>query len=399
MQNNIYSVCQVNNYIKNMIVTDNFLSNVKVRGEVSNCKYNTSGHIYFTLKDDQSAISCVMFAGKRSSGLKFKLSEGMQVVVSGNLDVYVKSGAYQIYANKIEEEGKGNIYEQFERLKNKLEEMGLFAAEYKQPIPKYNKIIGVVTAATGAAVRDIIDISKRRNPGIQIILYPAIVQGEMCPESVVAGIKALDEYGVDTIIVGRGGGSIEDLWGFNDERVAQAIFDCQTPIISAVGHETDFTIADYVSDLRAPTPSAAAELAVRDVKEDLMRLDSFKNRLDRDINRSIQTEVFKLTRLKEKLEHLSPANKLKENRDRLNRYTDRLNVLMDNKLLNRKHKLELLAGRLNGLSPLNKLGGGYAYVEGASGPLKSVEAVKVDDTLKISLKDGDFEAKVTNVFR
>lgn len=394
MQNNIYSVCQVNNYLKNMIVTDHFLSNVSVRGEISNCKYYPSGHIYFTLKDAESALSGVMFSGKRSSGLKFKLSEGMQVVVSGNLDVYVRDGKYQIYANKIEQEGVGNIYEQFEKLKNKLEEMGLFAPEYKQPIPKYNKVIGVVTASSGAAVRDIIDVSKRRNPGIQIILYPAVVQGEACPESVVAGIKALDAYGVDTIIVGRGGGSIEDLWGFNDERVAQAIFDCATPVISAVGHETDFTIADYVADLRAPTPSAAAELAVCDVKEHVLRLEGYKNRLDRDINKNLQLRKVLISRYKDKIEHLSPISKLNEKRNRLMHSGEKLNSLMNNKLISKKHKLEILAGKLNGLSPLNKLGGGYAYVESKGSPIKSIGDVKVDDLVEIKLTDGSFEARV-----
>ena len=397
MQNNIYSVCQVNNYLKNMIVTDTFLSNVKVRGEVSNCKYNSTGHIYFTLKDDSSAISCVMFAGKRATGLKFKMTEGMQVVVTGNLDVYVKSGAYQIYASKIEEEGKGNIFEQFEALKNKLAEMGLFAPEYKQPIPKFAKSLGVVTASTGAAVRDIIDVSKRRNPGIQIVLFPAVVQGENCPESVVQGIKALDAYGVDVIIVGRGGGSIEDLWGFNDERVAQAIFDCSTPIISAVGHETDFTIADYVSDLRAPTPSAAAELAVCNVAEHINKLDAYKVRLNRDISRTLQTERLRLSRYADKLEHLSPASKLNENRNRLAMASDRLEMLMNNKLISRKHRLEILAGKLNGLSPLNKLGGGYAYVESDKGPLKSVENLAVGDRIKITVPDGYVDADVADV--
>lgn len=380
-----------------MIVTDNFLSNVKVRGEVSNCKYNSTGHIYFTLKDQDSAISCVMFAGKRPAGLKFKMTEGMQVVVSGNLDVYLKSGAYQIYASKIEEDGKGNIFEEFERLKQKLDEMGLFADEYKQPIPKYIKKLGVVTAATGAAVRDIIDVSKRRNPGIEIVLFPAIVQGDNAAQSIVTGIESLDRYGVDTIIVGRGGGSIEDLWCFNDERVAQAIFDCQTPIISAVGHETDFTIADYVSDLRAPTPSAAAELAVRDVKEDLLRLDTYASRLNRNMNNRIQTSKLKLSRYRDKVEHLSPVSKLAEKRNRLERASEKLDYLMNNKLVVRKHRLEVLAGKLNGLSPLNKLGGGYAYVESAKGSIKSIADVSVDDSITVTLTDGKFEAKVETI--
>ena len=244
-----------------MFVQDFMLNRISVRGEVSNCKYHRSGHIYFTLKDEGGALSCVMFAGSRR-GLAFPMKDGDRVVVRGAVDVYERDGRYQLYAREIALEGAGLLYERFLALKAELEEMGMFAPEYKQPIPAYVKRLGIVTAPTGAAVRDIQNIALRRNPFIQLILYPALVQGEGAKESIVRGIETLDALGLDAIIVGRGGGSIEDLWAFNEECVARAIFNCRTPVISAVGHETDTTIADFVADLRAPTPSAAAERCV-----------------------------------------------------------------------------------------------------------------------------------------
>ena len=258
---NVYSVKQVNAYIKNMFTQDFMLNRIYIKGEVSNCKYHTSGHIYFSLKDESGSIACIMFAGQRS-GLAFKMQDGQQVIVLGSVTTYERDGKYQLYAKEIILDGAGLLYEKFEALKRELGEMGMFAPEYKQPIPKFAKKIGIVTAPTGAAIRDIMNISARRNPYVQLILYPALVQGDGAATSIVKGIEMLDKHGVDVIIVGRGGGSIEDLWAFNEEPVARAIFNCRTPIISAVGHETDTTIADYVADMRAPTPSAAAELAV-----------------------------------------------------------------------------------------------------------------------------------------
>ena len=257
MAGSIYSVAQVNSYIKNLFVQDFLLNRISVRGEVSNCKYHTSGHIYFTLKDKSGTLSAVMFAGQRK-GLTFQLQEGQQVVVTGSIDIYERDGRYQLYAREIKRDGVGDLFERFQKLRDELEEMGMFAAEYKKPIPKYAKTIGIVTASTGAAIHDIINITARRNPYVQLILYPALVQGQDAKFSIVNGIRTLDSMGLDVLIVGRGGGSMEDLWAFNEEIVARAIFECETPVISAVGHETDVTIADYVADLRAPTPSAAA---------------------------------------------------------------------------------------------------------------------------------------------
>ena len=262
---NVYTVKQVNAYIKNMFTQDFMLNRIWVKGEVSNCKYHTSGHIYFSLKDESGTIACVMFAGSRQ-GLSFRLEEGQQVIVFGSVSVYERSGQYQLYAREIVRDGLGALYERFEALKNELAEMGMFAPEYKQPIPRYIRTLGVVTAPTGAAVRDIINIAARRNPFVQIILYPAQVQGEGASDSIVRGIRMLEQKKPDVIIIGRGGGSIEDLWAFNEENVARAVFECSVPVISAVGHETDTTISDYVADLRAPTPSAAAELAVYDIR-------------------------------------------------------------------------------------------------------------------------------------
>ncbi len=266
MKKNAYTVGQVNAYIKNMFAEDFMLHGICIQGEVSNCKYHSSGHIYFTVKDEKAAIAAVMFARDRK-GLNFYMQEGDRVLVTGSVEVYERDGRYQLYAKEIEKDGEGSLFLRFEALKRELEEMGMFAAEYKKQIPRYIRTLGVVTAPTGAAVQDIRNIAGRRNPYVQVILYPAKVQGDGAAESIVNGICALDALGVDVLIVGRGGGSIEDLWAFNEETVARAIFECNTPVISAVGHETDTTIADFVADLRAPTPSAGAELAVYDVFE------------------------------------------------------------------------------------------------------------------------------------
>ena len=315
---NIFSVGQINRYVKNMFTQDFILQKIYVKGEVSNCKYHTSGHIYFSLKDETGVLSCVMFAGHRR-GLAFRMKDGDRVVVGGAVDVYERDGRYQLYAKEITLEGAGALYERFLALKAELEEMGMFAEEYKQPIPHYIHRLGVVTAPTGAAVQDIRNISLRRNPYLQIILYPALVQGEGAADSIVHGIHMLDQAGVDTIIVGRGGGSIEDLWAFNEEKVARAIFECRTPIISAVGHETDFTIADFVSDLRAPTPSAAAELAVDDFRQIMQEIRNGRERLERGMNGKFELYRMKLAKYQMRMQYLNPEGKLRDSRQRLAR--------------------------------------------------------------------------------
>ncbi len=417
------------------------LSAVSVRGEISNLKYHTSGHIYFSLKDEGAVISCVCFASNAKL-LKFRLEEGMKIVATGSVTVYEKSGVYQLYVRKAEPEGIGDLAEKFEKLKKELEERGLFAPEYKQDIPFHVKKLGVVTAPTGAAVRDIINISRRRNPYVQIILYPAIVQGEYAVPSIVRGIKALEAAGVDVMIVGRGGGSIEDLWAFNEEAVAQAIFDCSIPIISAVGHETDTTIADFVADLRAPTPSAAAELAVCEISDIIDRINEIKRRLDysmgnvcrrdRDalrhyddlLTRSMMHMIGEKRHMRDeltlRLDQVSPENRLKSSRERAASIRQSLDLMM-NRLLSEKrnrlssdarmlkpsferifrnkvHRFELCSGKLRALSPQSRLEGGYGFISDDNNKvIKSIEDTEVGKSINVRLKDGTLETVVQSV--
>lgn len=391
---NIYTVAQVNSYIKNMFTQDFMLQSISVKGEVSNCKYHSSGHIYFTLKDGKSSIACVMFAGNRN-GLAFRMMDGQQVVVSGAVDVYERDGKYQLYAKEIKQDGAGALFERFERLKAELEERGMFAKEYKQPIPQYINRLGVVTAETGAAVRDIIQIATRRNPYVQIILYPAIVQGDMAVPSIVNGIRAMERYNVDTIIVGRGGGSIEDLWAFNEEAVAQAIFDCPIPIISAVGHETDTTIADFVADLRAPTPSAAAELAVYSIEQLNDKLNEYSYSMQHLIRNRIGHYRSRLEHYQMQIKYLSPANQIREKRTFMLKLDDALQDAMKNKISLKRHRLAIYAEQMKGLSPLEKLSQGYSYVSDSCGrTVYSIEHIKPEDELNVYVKDGMINAKV-----
>ena len=394
---NVYTVRQVNSYIKNMFAQDFMLNRIYVKGEVSNLKYHTSGHIYFSLKDESGTIACVMFAGSRS-GLSFRMEEGQQIIVLGAVDVYARDGKYQLYARKIVRDGVGLLYERFELLKKELQEMGMFAPEYKQKIPKYIRRLGVVTAPTGAAVRDIINITKRRNPFVQIILYPALVQGEGAAESIVKGIHALEAEKVDVMIVGRGGGSMEDLWAFNEEAVARAVFDCSVPVISAVGHETDTTIIDFVADLRAPTPSAAAELAVFDVQLVEKWLMDYGTQMRRQLELRLNQMRTRLMHDEEKLRYLNPRAKLKENEKRLDELGAALERRMQATLEQKRHTLALLSGRLDGMSPLKKLAQGYSYVEDAGGhALTDADTVQIGEALSIHLYRGSLKAAVTEI--
>lgn len=375
------------------------MQSLSVKGEVSNCKYHPSGHIYFTLKDEKGSIACVMFASSRKD-LGFRLTEGQQIVVNGTVDVYERDGRYQLYAKQIKLDGAGALYERYEQLKRELEERGMFAEQYKQPIPRYIRTLGVVTASTGAAVRDIINISRRRNPYVQILLYPAIVQGAEAPASIVNGIHALEKRGVDTIIVGRGGGSIEDLWAFNEEIVAQAIFDCGVPVISAVGHETDVTIADFVADLRAPTPSAAAELAVCDVEQLDEKINDYAATLQHLQRRIIQQYRSRCENYAVQLRYVSPVNRIRRKRDTALAYEEQLGRLMERKISDKRHQLALLIEQLKGLSPLDKLNQGYAYVADADGnTLTSVQKVRPGDPVQIYVKDGRINASVEKISR
>ena len=397
MTKNVYSVGQVNNYIKNMFAQDFMLHHISIKGEVSNCKYHSSGHIYFTIKDAQGAMSAIMFSGNRK-GLTFQMKEGDKVIVTGSVEVYERDGKYQIYARQIEQDGAGNLYLQFEALKRELEEMGMFAGEYKQAIPKYARTIGIVTAPTGAAVQDIRNIATRRNPYVQLILYPALVQGEGAAPSIVNGIHALERLGVDVIIVGRGGGSIEDLWAFNEEIVARAIFECQIPIISAVGHETDTTIADYVADLRAPTPSAAAELAVYDYRTTMLELENRKRHMQMILARKVEFARERLSHYETRLRYLSPKNRLNENRRILMDLEECLERAMKEKLNEKRQRLLYLSQQLEVYSPLKKLQQGFSYVEDRTHKaIKSIEQVETGDKVTIHVLDGEIEATVSEV--
>lgn len=391
---NIFSVCQINRYVKNMFTQDFILQKIYVKGEVSNCKYHTSGHIYFSLKDETGVLSCVMFAGHRR-GLAFRMKDGDRVVVGGAVDVYERDGRYQLYAKEISLEGAGALYERFLALKTELEEMGMFAQEYKQPIPAFIHRLGVVTAPTGAAVQDIRNISLRRDPYLQIILYPALVQGEGAADSIVRGIHMLDQAEVDVIIVGRGGGSIEDLWAFNEEKVARAIFECRTPIISAVGHETDFTIADFVADLRAPTPSAAAELAVADFRQILQNIAGLRDRIQKAMQRRAELGRAQLMQYQMRFQYLNPEAKLRDNRQRLADLDELLRRAMKNRIAEERHMLGIYLERYRGLSPLYKLNQGYSFVSDREGNgIISTKQVHSGDLLEISVTDGVIEAEV-----
>lgn len=419
MKASVYTVGQINRYIRGMFSQDILLSSVQVKGEVSNCKYHTSGHIFFSLKDASGTINCVMFAGNRR-GLDFRMADGDKVVAAGSIEVYERDGRYQLYAKKISKEGAGELYERFVRLKKELAEMGMFDARYKKPVPKYAKRIGIVTAPTGAAIRDIQNIARRRNPYVELILYPALVQGEGAKESIVRGIEVLDRAGVDIIIVGRGGGSIEDLWAFNEEIVAQAIFDCETPVISAVGHETDTTIADYVADLRAPTPSAAAELAVFDVRAFRETLDRYAAALRRGPETRLNHLKMQLKVRAARLAMRSPEAAIREKRRMLIDAEDALTEALAGKILllkaqaenadrrlaegmNRvlyrdKLRLHGLIERMKGLNPMDRLSQGFSFVTDGSGKaFTHVKGAHRGDMLTVYAVDGKVRAEIREV--
>ncbi len=395
MTKNIYSVAKINQYIKNMFAQDFMLHRISVSGEVSNCKYHTSGHIYFTIKDEGSALNAVMFAGNRK-GLSFPMRDGDHIVASGSIEVYERDGKYQLYAREIIPAGTGELYLRYEALKKELEEMGMFAPEYKKPIPEFAMRVGIVTASTGAAIQDIRNISGRRNPYVQLILYPALVQGEGAAASIVNGIHALDDMGLDVLIVGRGGGSIEDLWAFNEEIVARAVFECETPVISAVGHETDTTIIDYVADMRAPTPSAAAELAVFDIRAFYERLGNCRVLLEKNMGAQLTGAHRQLEQLQKQLKYLSPRNRLNQKRQYAMSLEEKLERGMRDLLLARKRQLEFFAGKLDGLSPLKRLWQGYAFVAGRSGRgIHDIHQVQTGEELGIHVLNGTIYASVT----
>ena len=396
--NKVFSVAQINAYIKRIFQSDYALNRIYIKGEVSNCKYHSSGHIYFSLKDDKSQISCVMFANQRMNGLDFDMENGQTVIVSGSISVFERNGTYQLYANEISLDGIGRLYVEFEKLKERLYQEGLFDHEKKKPIPRNPKSVGIVTAKTGAAIQDIISVAKRRNPYVQLVLYPAQVQGDGASDTIVKGIQTLDRYGVDVIIIGRGGGSIEDLWAFNEEKVARAVYAARTPIISGTGHEVDTTIADYAADLRAATPTAACELAVPDLRETLEAIDVRKRRLFAQMQYVTGNYRLKVERYRRKMHGFDPRLKLQEQKMIFAELEERLHGRMDHLRKDYRHRLEIYMERLHGMSPTAKLIGGYGYLSvGDNEPLTSVKGVRIGEEVTITISDGQLTTEVRDI--
>lgn len=390
------TVSSLNNYIKNMVDSDEMLNNVYIRGELSNFKKHYSGHLYFTLKDETSLIKCVMFKSY-TSYLKFEPKDGMSVVILGSVSVFERDGVYQIYAKGMEPDGMGALYTAYEQLKEKLEKEGLFDQNHKKAIPFLPKAIGVVTSKTGAVIRDIINVTTRRFPKVIIILYPASVQGTGAAETIVKGIEFFNNArNVDTIIIGRGGGSLEDLWPFNEEITARAIFNSQIPIISAVGHETDFTISDFVADLRAPTPSAAGELAVPDILEVRWRIENINKRLANSLRQKIEKMKERYTLVASSRALKKPFDIIRQNMLQIDNLTKDLGSAFSIKIKDEHIKIVGLASRLDNLSPLKTMIRGYSIVEDKNGTIiKSVKSVKKGDDISIRLNDGTVDATIS----
>ena len=382
------SVSEVSNYLKKIIDNDFILMNLSVKGEISNLKYHSSGHIYFSLKDEGSKINAVMFRDDKSS-LNFKLEEGMSIIVKGRVSIYPASGSLQLYVKSVEQEGEGNLFIKFERLKERLKDEGYFNEEHKKPIPIFPKRIGIITSETGAAVRDIINVSRRRNSLVDLILYPAQVQGKDAYKTLIDGIRYFDENkSVDVIILGRGGGSIEELWNFNEEDLAKEIFKCKIPIISAVGHETDFTISDFVSDLRAATPSQAAEIAVP-LEEDLyLNIKGAEEFLNKEIKGLLLKEREKVKSLEKMINLQSPKEKIVNSYIEIDNLKKRLNSKILSKIYIEKEKLTGINNLLMANNPISLLNKGYAIIEDEKEIIKSIEQLKNDKDIEITLKDG-----------
>lgn len=391
----VYTVAQVTSYISHLFEEDFALKRISIQGEISNCKKHSGGHLYFTLKDETSTLSCVMFASNRAK-LTFIPSEGMRVIARGSVRIYERDGVYQLYVTQLEPAGVGEWFRLFEERKAQFEEMGMFSEEYKKPIPRFAKKVGVVTAKTGAAIQDIINITHRRNPYVQLILYPTLVQGESAAVNIAAGIDYLDTLGLDVIIVGRGGGSIEDLWAFNEECVAMAIFRCETPVISAVGHETDFTIADFVADLRAPTPSAAAELAVFEYDTFENTLNLFAAQLSQSMQALIESRKKELEHAKLSLKVSHPSVRLKAQSETLKQYEAQIKRQIMHLIDQKKAQLSIAAAKLEAQSPFKKVGGGYAFLTDENKkPVCSVNQMTPQTTFFAYLSDGIVQADVT----
>ena len=393
----IFSVTMLNEYIKNIFENNRTLSSVTVRGEISNFTNHRSGHLYFSLKDSDGQIRAVMFRS-RAQGLKFMPESGMKVIIHGSVTVYPRDGSYQIYVSSMQPDGIGALYLAYEQMKSRLAEEGLFDDIHKKPIPMFPRRIGVITSPTGAAVRDIINVTGRRYPMADIYIYPALVQGAGSEDSLVRALDYLDKSGLcDVIIIGRGGGSIEDLWSFNSEKLAKRIFDAKTPIISAVGHETDFTICDFVSDMRAPTPSAAAEIAVPDRRELMMRVDQLDERLAAALVRNVQRARERLNVLSDRASADSVRRMLDGKRDEVNYLNEKAALLIRSILQARRDMLSSSAAKANALSPLSTLSRGYSVAEKDNVVIKSVNELSVGDRLTLIMRDGTAVTEVVEI--
>lgn len=394
----IFSVTQINSYIHRIFESDYALKKIFLKGEVSNCKYHSSGHIYFTLKDEKSSLRCIMFSSDRFKGLAFRLEDGQLIEACGNISVYEQTGTYQMYVRNIELSGAGELYVRYEQRKQELAERGYFDFERKKPLPEYPEKIGIVTALTGAAIEDIKSIAKRRNPFVQLYLYPAKVQGDGAAEQIAAGIRYFDRMGVDIIIIGRGGGSIEDLWAFNEMAVANAIYEAVTPIISGTGHEIDMTIADYCADVRAATPSAACELAIPDIYSFYTTMQNYREILDTQMEQKLLQLRQKMAVLERQLEAERPDRKLLKHKLVYERLENQLSQAIKEKYTSRRQLFLRYVDRLSGLAPTNRLRGGYVFANTKEGkPLASVEQVHKDEAFFITFSDGQVEVMPVEV--
>ena len=396
MQDKYVTISRINNYLKAYFDNNPHLQHVYLKGEISNFKNHSRGHLYFTLKDEQSRLSAVMFQ-TNALKLNFEPEDGMNVLVEGRISCYPAQGSYQIYVEKMEVDGVGNLYIEFEKLKKKLAAEGLFDPKFKKQIPKYPTRIGVITAPTGAAIKDILSTIKRRYPICETILFPCLVQGKSAAPDIVKQIKTAQDYDLDVIICGRGGGSIEDLWAFNEEIVARAIFESKIPIISAVGHEIDFTIVDFVSDLRAPTPTGAAEMAVPTISDVKFMINQLTLRSNKCMNNIIEIKRNKLNAIKDSFILKNPLSIYEIKEQKLDMLIDNLNKNIKNILVNKNHELVLLANTLKLVNPLNILDRGYSVVKKDNKVIKDIKDINKEDNIDIRIKNGNIKAKVLEV--
>ena len=389
-------ISEANSYIKRILTNDPILYNLRVKGEISNFKVHSSGNVYLSLKDEKSKLNCIIFKSNYDKSLN--LDNGVKIIASGYISVYERDGAYQLYINEVEIEGIGNLYIEFNKLKERLKKEGLFDTKYKKKIPKMPKAIGIVTSPTGAVIRDIINVTKRRFPKVDIKLYPVNVQGEKSAKDICEGIEFFNRMeNVDTIIVGRGGGSLEELWSFNEEIVAREVFKSKIPIISAVGHETDFTICDFVSDMRAPTPSAAAEIATPDLSEIYYKLDNIRNRMNRSLNNQIILDNEKLINTFDKINNYMKNYVIRDKVIQLDQIYDKINFRVEQNLETSKEKLSKKAALLHNLSPLATISRGYSIVEKNNKVINSIEEVNLNEDINVTLKDGSLECSINKI--